>query len=99
MTNYVLAFRGRPDRTPAEGEDVAWGAWFGSLGSAVADFGHRVRHTQTLRTGSEGASEKEVLTGYVVIAAEDLDTATKMAQGCPGLKSGISVEIAETVDA
>ena len=99
MTNYVLAFRGQPDRTPAEGEDEAWGAWFGSLGSAVVDFGHRVAHAQTLTPKGESAPDSAVLTGYVVITAEDLEGATKLASGCPGLNSGVSVEIAETVDA
>ena len=42
MSSYVLAFRGRPDRTPQSGEDEAWGAWFGRLGSAIADCGNRV---------------------------------------------------------
>ena len=42
MSNYVLAFRGRPDRTPQPGEDQEWGAWFARLGSAIADFGNRV---------------------------------------------------------
>ncbi len=98
MTSYVMAFRGQPDRTPAEGEDAAWGAWFGSLGDAVVDFGHRVSHLRTLTPEGEDTSETAVLTGYVVIAADGLDAATNMASGCPGLKSGVSVEIAETVE-
>ena len=99
MTNYVLAFRGRPDRTPGEGEIEAWGGWFGSMGSAVVDFGHRVAHVETLTPGGEGTPESQVITGYVLITAENLDTARKLASGCPGLKSGVSVEIAETVEA
>jgi hypothetical protein len=99
MTNYVLAFRGRPDRTPAEGEDQAWGAWFGSLGSAVVDFGHRVLHAQTLHPQGDETPEALVLTGYVVIAAKNLEAATNLACGCPGLRSGVSVEIAQTIEA
>jgi hypothetical protein len=40
MSSYVLAFRGRPDHTSQPGEDAAWGAWFGQLGPAIADFGN-----------------------------------------------------------
>lgn len=99
MTNYVLAFRGQPDRGPVEGEDEAWGGWFGSMGSTVVDFGHRVAHAKTLRPKDESSPESAVITGYVVINAEDLDAATKVASGCPGLKAGVSVEIAEAIDA
>jgi hypothetical protein len=99
MTNYVLAFRGRPDRARAEGEDQAWGAWFGSLGSGVVDFGHRVVHAKTLRPQRDDTPEALVLTGYVVVAADNLEAAVNLASGCPGLRSGVSVEIAETVDA
>ncbi len=98
MTNYVLAFRGRPDRTPAAGEEQAWGAWFGTLGSAVTE-GHRAAHARTLTPEGQPTPDGAVITGYVVITAADLDVATKMASGCPGLKAGVSVEIAETVDA
>ena len=68
------------------------------LGSAVVDFGHRVMHAETLSAEGEVAREAQVLTGYVVIAAESEEAAAKLASGCPGLKSGVSVEIAKTVD-
>lgn len=64
----------------------------------MVDFGHRVRHAQTLSAEGEVAREAQALTGYVVIAAETQEAAAKLASGCPGLKSGVSVEIAETVD-
>jgi len=38
-----------------------------------------------------------VLTGYVVVDAADINAATTLARGCPGLKFGVSVEVAETV--
>ena len=51
MSSYVLAFRGRPDRTPQPGEDEAWGAWFDRLGPTIADFGNRVGTSRTLSAG------------------------------------------------
>jgi hypothetical protein len=32
-----------------------------------------------------------------VVEAADIDGAVTLARGCPGLKSGVSVEVAETV--
>ncbi len=99
MSNYVLAFRGRSDRTAQPGEDQEWGAWFGSLGSAIADFGNRVGATRTLSAQHNPGPDGRVLTGYIVITAEDLDTAANLASGCPGLAHGVDVEVAEVVSA
>lgn len=38
------------------------------------------------------------LTGYSLLNADNLDAAVNMAKGCPILKSGGSVEVAETID-
>ena len=96
MDNYVLAFRGPADRAAAPGEDEAWSAWFGSLGGAVVDFGHRVGHVRAL-PAEGGKPASSVLTGYLVIAANDLEAAITTAQGCPGLSCGVSVEVGEIV--
>jgi hypothetical protein len=97
MSRYVLAFRGQPDRTPAAGEDKAWGAWLGQFGPAIADMGNRVGATRTLPAARRGDPGSAVLTGYVVIDAADLDAAARLAAGCPGLAGGVDVEIAEVI--
>ena len=95
MSSYVLAFRGRPDRTPQSGEDEAWGVWFGRLGPAITDFGNRVGTCRTLSARQDDNSDGRVLTGYIVITADDLDAAVELASGCPGLAHDVSVEVAE----
>jgi len=95
MSSYVLAFRGRPDRTPQSGEDEAWGVWFGRLGPAITDFGNRVGTCRTLSARQDDNSDGRVLTGYIVINADDLDAAVELASGCPGLAHDVSVEVAE----
>jgi hypothetical protein len=97
MSSYVLAFRGHPDRAPRSGEDEAWGAWFGRLGPAIADFGHRVGASRTLSPQRGDDPDGRVLTGYIVITAENLDAAVELASGCPGLAHDASVEVAEVV--
>jgi hypothetical protein len=94
MSEYVFAFRNRPDETADEAAESAWAAWFAQLGDAVANFGHRVGRAHMVGDGSAGAN---VLSGYVVINAASLDDAVALAQGCPGLKSGGQVEVGETV--
>src|SRR5215471_21704826 len=99
MSKYILAFRGQPDRAGRPDEDKQWGAWFGSLGDAIADMGNRVGSVRTLRSEDGGDQATAVLTGYVVITAADADEAARLASGCPGLQNGVSVEVGEVVDA
>ena len=98
MSNYVLAFRGLPDRQGSPDDDTAWGAWFGSLGGAIIDSGHRVAQVTTI-AAEGGGTDTNVLTGYLVITADDIDAASRLARGCPGLANGVSVEVAQAIDA
>jgi hypothetical protein len=97
MGKYVLAFRGRPDRTAAPGEERAWGAWLGQLGPAIAEVGNRVGAVRTLPAARRGEPGDAALTGYVVIDAVDLDAAATLAAGCPGLADGVDVEVGEVI--
>lgn len=98
MNSYVVAFRGRPERTPAAGEDQQWGAWFARLGPAITDPGNRVGATRTLPAQPDsGGADGRVLTGYMVITAADLDAAAQLAAGCPGLAHEVTVEVAEVL--
>lgn len=82
----MFAFRNDPDRAATPGEEEAWGAWFGELGGAVADFGNRVGRAAMV--GAGGASPyRDALFGYVVVNAESLESAVQLVQGCPGLRA------------
>jgi hypothetical protein len=98
MPSYVLSFRGRANRVAGPDEEAAWGKWFGEIGGQITDFGHRLGRVHSLGAGATGDGE-EVLTGYVVITADDFDDAAGIAAGCPALKSGGHVEVGETVEA
>ncbi len=97
MSTYVLAFRGAPDRQAAPNEEEAWGAWFRGLGDKIVDFGNRVEHVQTLAADGGSGSDRGGLTGYIVIEAPDEASAAALAKGCPGLRTGVDVEIARTL--
>ena len=99
MSKYILAFRGQPGRAPRPDEGQRWGAWFASLGAAIADMGNQVGTVHTLKSQDGGDPATAVLTGYVVIAATDADEAARLAAGCPGLRNGVSVEVGEVASA
>ncbi len=77
-----------------------WGAWFGSMGDAVVDGGNPVGLSHTVNSDGSivdnGGSNP--VSGYSIVTAETQDDATRMAQGCPILKSGGSVEVAEIIN-
>jgi hypothetical protein len=101
MSNYLLAYRGgRMAESDEERQRVmaAWGAWFGQLGEAVVDGGNPFARSSTVSTGgsvSDGAGSE--LTGYSVLEADSLASATELAKGCPVLASGGTVDVYETM--
>jgi hypothetical protein len=99
MSNYVLSFRSQADRTASADEEAAWGAWFQQIGSCIVDFGGRVGRVSSLgNTAGDAGANPAVLSGYITIQADDLESAVGVAKGCPGLTQGGGVEVGEIVD-
>jgi hypothetical protein len=102
MANYVLVYKGgQMAGTPEEQQQVmaAWGQWFGGLGQALVDGGNPFSG-QASSIGSDGNVAQGAgsgLTGYSILKADDLSSATNMAKGCPVLTSGGTVEVYETI--
>ena len=89
MTQFVLLYygRGMPE-TEAEQEKImkAWMDWYANLGSAVVDAGNpfaavakSIANNGVVNDGAVGPMPS----GYLIIKAESLDQAVKMAQACP----------------
>jgi hypothetical protein len=104
MAKYLLNYHGGG---MAEGEEAqakvmaAWGAWFQTLGPALADGGNPVSQSKTIASDgsvSDGGGSNPS-TGYSLIEADNLDAAVGLAKGCPVLASGGSIEVAETFNA
>jgi hypothetical protein len=98
----VVYHGGGHPSNPADTKKVmdAWGAWFGSMGSAVIDGGNPVGKTSTIKSdGSlvEGSGANPA-TGYSLIEASSLQDAHNKAKGCPLLKAGGTIEIAQAMD-
>lgn len=105
MNEFVFLYRGgeRPT-SPEQSQQVLqkWMAWFKDL----ADKGHVVDRGQPLeragklvRGGGKSvidgpfAEAKDVVGGYTLIKAIDLDQAVELAKGCPILQRGGDVEV------
>jgi hypothetical protein len=103
MAKYLFVYHG--GSVPSNPADVkktmdAWVQWFGSMGSAVIDGGNPVGKSSTVKgDGSLAAGGgANPASGYSLIEAASLDDAHKKAKGCPILKAGGSIEIAQCMD-
>lgn len=102
MTKYLLGYHGGAmPATPEEGERVmkAWTDWMGGLAGALTDGGNPTGPARTVAADgsvSNGGGANP-LSGYSVLEAASLDDAVRMSQGCPILKAGGSVEVAELI--
>jgi hypothetical protein len=103
MAKYLFVYHGGSHPTsPADAKSVmdAWGAWFGTLGAAVIDGGNPVSKPRTVKADgsvSEGGGANPA-SGYSLIEASSAEDAVAKAKGCPILKAGGSVEVAQAMD-
>jgi hypothetical protein len=103
MAKYLFVFHGA--KAPTNPDDIqktmdAWGAWFGSMGAAVIDGGNPVGQSSTVKSDGSlvtGGGPNPV-SGYSLIEASSLEDAHAKAKGCPILKAGGTIEIAQAFD-
>jgi hypothetical protein len=96
MAKYVFSFRVPSDYRPNAGTPAEWRAWFGGLGSALADVGNAVTDYASL--GEVGGSGSRMV-AYSVVSAEDMDSALALAKDCPVLRVGGGVEVGPVMEA
>lgn len=62
--------------------------------SGLAPVGKVLRGTRgAMTTDGPLIEAKEIVGGYVLITARDLDEAVELARGCPGLNYAMAVEV------
>jgi len=105
MSEFTYLFRGR--ETSASPEQMQktiekWVAWFKELNAKgyIKEPGHPLEHTGTVVKGKQKivndgpyAEAKDVVGGYIVIEAKDLEHAVELSKGCPIFEVGGSVEV------
>ncbi|MEE8603597.1 YciI family protein [Euzebya tangerina] len=103
MPNYLLTYTGGSDMPsdPADQAAVmqAWGTWYETLGDAVVDGGAPLGESRSITPdGAVSGEPVSKLTGYTILAADDLDHATTLAKGCPILTGDGTVEVSTAID-
>ncbi|GMQ78481.1 MAG: hypothetical protein BMS9Abin02_0995 [Anaerolineae bacterium] len=87
MKKFVLLSYGF--ETPTQEIMDAWGNWFASIGDKMVDSGspfasgREITHNGT----KELSLDLDAVTGYLIINAENMDEAEKIAKNCPIITS------------
>jgi hypothetical protein len=109
MKEFLLVFRAdykaMPKASPEEMQATTqkWMNWVAGIAAQgkLADKGNRLQNTGKVLKGDGVISDgpyteiKESILGYTLVKATSIEEATKLAQGCPILFVGGSVEIRE----
>ena len=105
MSEYVFLYRGgEQGRSPERAQQMMqkWMAWFKDMAAKghVKNQGHPLERAGKLVNGSKKsvidgpfAEAKDVIGGYSLIEAKDLDQAVELSKGCPILEVGGAVEV------
>jgi len=111
MKDFVLIFRGVNDDpsnhlSPQQRQEFMtdWQNWMGGIAAQdkLANRGHRLGDEISILKGNvvtDGpyAEIKEMLSGLIVVKADNLAEAKEMAKGCPILRVNGSVEVRSVV--
>lgn len=109
MSNFLYLFRGgdarRLQQSPEEMQEhmQKWGVWMGSLrekgqlvdGLPLGKEGKVVEKAGEIITDGPFAEGAEVVGGYLIVTADNLDNAVEISKGCPVFEHGGNVEIRE----
>jgi hypothetical protein len=103
VSKYIMIYKGEATDTADMTEEQAgevmakWGAWMGTVGSALADVGSPFGNgISVIDDGS--TSTPVALSGYSIVEAETLSAAEELSNGHPYLSEGagnFAIEIFE----
>ena len=105
MSDFTFLYRGRDTNASPEQMQKTmekWRAWFKDLGEKgyLKDIGHPLENAGKVVNGKQKAvtdgpfaEAKDVVGGFSLIQARDLDQAVELSKGCPILDVGGSVEV------
>lgn len=109
MKDFMMLFHSEPDPnmepTPQEieAEIKEWMDWIGGIGAQgkiknpgeALGFEGKTVHADGTITDGPYAELKEIVGGFIIVSAEQLDEAVALTKGCPALDNGGKVEVRE----
>lgn len=84
-----------------------WNSWYdGLIAEGKLDHGRPLEQERRVVSGARGervvdgpfAESKESIAGYFLLMVKNIDEATGIAKGCPGLAHGLVVEVRPVAD-
>ncbi|MEM6864497.1 MAG: YciI family protein [Bacteroidota bacterium] len=113
MSNFLYLFRGGDEayqklsQEEKQAHMEVWGKWMGGLrekghlldGLPLDEDGKVVHNRGELITNGPHAEGAELVGGYLIVSAKDLEEATEISKGCPIFDyDGSTVEIRQILD-
>jgi uridine kinase len=99
---FVIVYLGGDQpSSPEEGEQhfAKYMEWLSSLGDAVISPANPLKNTSTINPdGSVTSGGATAMSGYTIIEADSMDAALTIAQACPFLDIGGSLEVSELLE-
>lgn len=111
MKEFLMIFRNefKPDFKPTAEQIQAsikqWQDWIGGIAAQgkfvgtnrLSSADAKVMKPNNVITDGPYAELKEIVGGYLIVNAENVDQALKLAEGCPIFGSGGNVEVREVI--
>ena len=102
MAHYMLAYHGGiTPESPEEGAEhmAKWKAWADGLSDSLVNPGTPLGRSKTVSAdGVTNDGGSNPLLGYSILQAENIDAAVEMVKGCPHVKFGGTMEVAEMME-
>lgn len=103
MAKFILTYLGggNPPSSPEAGKQhfAKYQTWLGSLGDSAVSPMNPFKDTSTVGSdGSVTAGSSTAMSGYTILEAESMVQALEMAQSCPFLDIGGSLEVSELIE-
>jgi hypothetical protein len=112
MTKFMYLFRGGREKMAAMSAEESqkhmqvWGAWMKSLaakgtlvdGLPLAKDGKQVKNGGKIITDGPFAEGAEVVGGYLIVNAKNIEEAVEVSKGCPIFETGGEIEVREILN-
>lgn len=92
MKKFVFLYNSNPNEVPSDSVMDVWMLWFDSIKDSIIDMGNPLMDGTLVTSGPavKIAPEKNPISGFTVIKAENMEGAIAIAKTCPG-QSGLQV--------